>query len=116
MPVAQRGAQDDCIRFTVAGVGPNSNEGDSNSSSSTSSTSVKQTSSSASVTSASTTANAATTTSASVVASATQTGQNVQAFTGSLGASPVPVLLTGGDRPFNVNGNTFLNFGAACQR
>lgn len=42
---------------------------------------------------------------------------NVQAFTGALGGPPPPVESTAGaDRPFNVNGATFLNIGAAVQR
>ena len=42
---------------------------------------------------------------------------NVQAFSGSLGGPPPPVESTAGaDRPFNVNGATFLNAGAAIQR
>ncbi|EPS38143.1 hypothetical protein H072_8163 [Dactylellina haptotyla CBS 200.50] len=44
------------------------------------------------------------------------TGTNVQTFTGSVGAPPVPVENVGGPRPFVVRGDSFVNFGAACQR
>ncbi|CZT11247.1 related to cell wall mannoprotein [Rhynchosporium graminicola] len=44
-------------------------------------------------------------------------GGNVQTFTGALGAAPIPVIETAGaDRPFSVNGVTFVNSGAALQR
>ncbi|KAI1181908.1 hypothetical protein F5B17DRAFT_231448 [Nemania serpens] len=44
-------------------------------------------------------------------------GANVNAFTGNVGAAPVPVLNDpSSDRPFSVNGATFLNAGAAIQR
>ncbi|KAF3912743.1 hypothetical protein ABW20_dc0100639 [Dactylellina cionopaga] len=49
-------------------------------------------------------------------AAATTDSTNVQTFTGSVGAPPVPIQNVGGDRPFVVNGSTFVNFGAACQR
>jgi hypothetical protein len=42
---------------------------------------------------------------------------NVQAFTGTLGGAAPPVVSSAGaDRPFSVNGATFLNAGAAIQR
>lgn len=42
---------------------------------------------------------------------------NVQKFTGALGGAAPPVEFTqGADRPFAVNGATFLNEGAAIQR
>ncbi|KAI4194105.1 MAG: hypothetical protein LQ348_002706 [Seirophora lacunosa] len=43
-------------------------------------------------------------------------GNNVQTFTGDLGGLPPPVIQSSGDRPFSVNGNTFVNSGAALQR
>lgn len=46
----------------------------------------------------------------------TASGTNVNAFTGSTGAAPVPVESSAGDRPFSVNGDTFINVGAAVQR
>jgi hypothetical protein len=47
---------------------------------------------------------------------ATSAGVNVNAFTGSTGAAPVPVISSSAERPFSVNGDTFLNKGAAIQR
>ncbi|KAL9012553.1 MAG: hypothetical protein Q9173_002687 [Seirophora scorigena] len=43
-------------------------------------------------------------------------GHNIQTFTGDLGGLPPPVIQSSGDRPFSVNGNTFVNSGAALQR
>ncbi|KAI8962324.1 hypothetical protein F5Y11DRAFT_323134 [Daldinia sp. FL1419] len=44
------------------------------------------------------------------------TGVNVNAFTGSVGSAPVPVISSTADKPFSVNGAEFLNQGAAIQR
>ncbi|KAF4460368.1 cell wall manno, partial [Fusarium albosuccineum] len=44
------------------------------------------------------------------------TGTNIQAFTGTLGGAPPPVVSSAGDRPFSVNGNTFTGAGAALSR
>lgn len=46
----------------------------------------------------------------------TTNGNNVQTFTGTLGGAPPPVISSAGDRPFSVNGDTFVNAGAALQR
>ncbi|KAJ4415922.1 hypothetical protein N0V82_007043 [Gnomoniopsis sp. IMI 355080] len=44
-------------------------------------------------------------------------GNNVQTFTGDLGGAAPPVIEDNtSDRPFSVNGATFLNKGAALQR
>ncbi|TVY84682.1 hypothetical protein LSUE1_G000710 [Lachnellula suecica] len=43
-------------------------------------------------------------------------GTNVQTFTGTLGGAAPPVVSSTGDRPFSVNGDTFVNSGAALQR
>ncbi|KAI1429937.1 hypothetical protein F5Y12DRAFT_709479 [Xylaria sp. FL1777] len=44
-------------------------------------------------------------------------GADVNAFTGAVGADPIPVINDPtSDRPFSVNGATFLNAGAAIQR
>lgn len=49
--------------------------------------------------------------------SAAASGINVQAFTGSLGGPPPPVTSSAAsERPFSVNGSTFVNAGAALQR
>ncbi|KIW16176.1 hypothetical protein PV08_06227 [Exophiala spinifera] len=60
---------------------------------------------------------ASTVTSVAAVATGGASGTNVQTFTGSLGGPPPPVISTAGAaRPFSVNGNTFINIGAALQR
>jgi hypothetical protein len=43
-------------------------------------------------------------------------GVNVQTFTGNLGGAAPAVIQSDGDRPFAVNGATFVNIGAALQR
>ncbi|KAI1804954.1 hypothetical protein F4811DRAFT_552274 [Daldinia bambusicola] len=43
-------------------------------------------------------------------------GVNVNAFTGSVGSAPVPVISSAAEKPFSVNGAEFLNQGAAIQR
>ncbi|KAI2618763.1 hypothetical protein GGR54DRAFT_141935 [Hypoxylon sp. NC1633] len=54
----------------------------------------------------------------STAATPTQTaaGVDVNTFTGSVGSAPVPVISSASERPFSVNGDTFLNQGAAIQR
>ncbi|TDZ54655.1 hypothetical protein CTRI78_v006123 [Colletotrichum trifolii] len=44
------------------------------------------------------------------------TGTDVQSFTGTLGGAAPPVTSSDSDKPFEVNGATFLNAGAALQR
>lgn len=44
------------------------------------------------------------------------TGTNVQKFTGTLGGPPPPVISSGGERPFSVNGDTFVGLSAALGR
>lgn len=43
-------------------------------------------------------------------------GTNVQKFTGSLGGAPPAVIQSTGDRPFSVNGDTFVGIKAALGR
>ncbi|RMZ85714.1 hypothetical protein DV737_g399, partial [Chaetothyriales sp. CBS 132003] len=57
-----------------------------------------------------------TVTSATTTATTEAAGVNVQVFTGTLGGSPPAVVSGTGDRPFSVNGDTFVNAGAALQR
>jgi hypothetical protein len=68
--------------------------------------------------SATATATASAAASASATGTATSSGGvDVNAFTGSTGAAPVPVVSSAAsDRPFSVNGDTFINAGAAIQR
>lgn len=49
-------------------------------------------------------------------ATAAGAGTNVQKFTGNLGGAPPPVIQTAGDRPFSVNGDTFVGIKAALGR
>jgi hypothetical protein len=49
-------------------------------------------------------------------ATPTTAGNNVNTFTGAVGSAPVPVISSAGDRPFSVNGDSFVNLGAAIQR
>ena len=44
------------------------------------------------------------------------TSNNFQTFTGTLGGAPPPVTSTASNRPFSVNGATFINVNAALQR
>jgi hypothetical protein len=59
---------------------------------------------------------AATGTAAATAGGAATTGTNVQTFTGTLGGAAAPIQKIAGNRPFQVNGNTFVNVGAALQR
>ncbi|KAG4025233.1 hypothetical protein MFRU_063g00230 [Monilinia fructicola] len=61
-------------------------------------------------------ASVASTASASAAPSTTATGTNVQTFTGTLGGAAPPVISSAGNRPFSVNGDTFVGEGAALQR
>ena len=46
-----------------------------------------------------------------------EAGGDLQTFTGSLGSPPVPVTNSGdSERPFEVEGDTFVNLSAALQR
>ncbi|WVQ77935.1 hypothetical protein IAT38_000015 [Cryptococcus sp. DSM 104549] len=76
-------------------------------------------------TAAATTAAAAATEAATTAASAdaasstagAASGNNLQTFTGALnGVAATPILNIGGDRPFQVKGDTFVDAGAAFQR
>jgi hypothetical protein len=49
-------------------------------------------------------------------AAAADSGENIQAFTGTLGGTAPPVISSTGDRPFEVNGDTFVGSGAALGR
>jgi transcription initiation factor TFIID subunit 15 len=91
MPVAQRGAQDDCVRFTVGG---NAGGG------SGSTTTAKA---------------AATTTTAKAAATTTSSSSSGKSALAGIAA---PAITSSGDasRPFEVNGNTFTDQASALQR
>ncbi|TEY39213.1 hypothetical protein BOTCAL_0467g00110 [Botryotinia calthae] len=61
-------------------------------------------------------ASVASSASAAAAASSTGTSTNIQTFTGTLGGAPPPVISSAGDRPFSVNGDSFVGEGAALQR
>ncbi|KAL1878786.1 hypothetical protein VTK73DRAFT_7543 [Phialemonium thermophilum] len=63
-----------------------------------------------------TAAAAVTSAEAAVATAAAAGGVNVQAFTGTLGGPPPPVVSSAGDRPFSVNGDTFVGLNAALGR
>ncbi|CAD6441298.1 a76876c6-9bdd-4910-9a3d-348ddf6af8f5 [Sclerotinia trifoliorum] len=108
----------DEITAAVAGTSKNSTLTATTSSSSSDSTSdATGDGCAAAVTSTITASSAvATDSSASSRTNITATGTNVQAFTGTLGGTPPPVISSAGDRPFSVNGDTFVGEGAALQR
>ena len=91
MPVAQRGAQDDCTKFTVGG-GPGGGKGGASSAASGAP-------------------------SATSSAAAASTSSAVTIKSGTLGGSP-PAVTASGDsaRPFAVNGNTFTTAQEAVSR
>lgn len=151
MPIAQRGAQDDCRYFTVGGSGStttnnagtgstgttgntttnNAGTGNTGSTGSTGSTTTasssaattsksgkkkKQSCSGSSSKSSSASANAAT---AVANNSATSGSTSTSASSGSaIGGIAAPAVTNSGnaDRPFEVNGDTFVNQSAAIQR
>ena len=170
MPVAQRGAQDDCKYFTVgagngnnggnngnngnnggnsgnnAGSTNNASTGDNNNSSNSTSTSTASASASSSTSSgkgkgkggnrggnkggnsgnannAAGSGNVDATSVSSSAAAATQTASSgnkggSKATGGAIGGIAAPLVQNSGDssRPFEVNGNTFVNKSAAVQR
>lgn len=101
----------DEITAAVAGVSANSTSTATISSVSSSNSTSNSTGSgcAAAVTSTITVAAAAST-------GTSATGTNVQTFTGTLGGAPPPVVSSAGDRPFSVNGDSFVGEGAALQR
>ena len=111
MPVAQRGAQDDCQKFTVGGNAA-SGSGSTSGSGSGSASGGSAVSSDSAKTSAKATA-----TKANAVASSSPAASSGSAA-GALGGISAPPVTNSGDpsRPFSVNGNTFVNEAAAKQR
>ncbi|KAF7866703.1 hypothetical protein EAF04_005545 [Stromatinia cepivora] len=115
----------DEITAAVAGVSANSTStATTSTSSSDSSSDATGHECAAAITSTITASSAVATDSSASVAAAsassatkiTATGTNVQKFTGTLGGTPPPVISSAGDRPFSVNGDTFVGEGAALQR
>ncbi|KAF3765052.1 hypothetical protein M406DRAFT_42153, partial [Cryphonectria parasitica EP155] len=112
MPVAQRGAQDDCVRIQIGGGNSqssgNSNNGNTGNTGGSSSSATNNAASSGS----------------SSQSSQTQSGQSdnnsgsQSTSSSAIGGIEAPAVTNSGDstRPFEVNGNTFVNQGAAVQR
>ncbi|KAI0476186.1 hypothetical protein GGR56DRAFT_458962 [Xylariaceae sp. FL0804] len=91
MPVAQRGAQDDCVRFSVSDSGSSTSSSDDASSSSSSSSTQNSSSSNA---------------------DSSQTSKT----SSDLGTKPAVTDSGNGDRPFEVEGNTFTSEADANER
>ena len=104
MPVAQRGAQDDCTKFEVVASGNNNNNNNNNNGGSQpTNTAIKTL---ASVT--------------SIQVAPTGNGgasEVVKIKSGTLGGE-APFVVASGDsqRPFSVNGNTFTDAASAVER
>ena len=108
MPVAQRGAQDDCTKFEVVASGNGNNTGNNNDNNGTSSEPPSNT--------------AIQTLSSMTTIAVEPTGKGgaseiVKIKSGTLGGE-APFVMASGDsaRPFSVNGNTFVNAAAAVER
>ncbi|KAJ9354841.1 hypothetical protein DTO027B9_4557 [Paecilomyces variotii] len=94
MPVAQRGAQDDCTKFEVVSSSSSSSSGSNGGNTNNSNNSNPTNGSSSS-----------------------STNSKVTVQSGSLGGAPPTIQNSGNpSRPFSVNGNTFVNSAAAVQR
>jgi hypothetical protein len=137
MPVAQRGAQDDCRYFSVAGGGGNSGSNNAASTAGAANNagavaSSATSSAAAAATSAATGGNtgkksggrggrggkSVTTTSAAAAAATSAATTSNAATAGALAGVAAPAVVDSGDstRPFSVNGDTFVNKAAAVQR
>jgi len=122
--IAKRGSQDDCTKFIVGGSSTSSSSSGSGSSSSAVSTGTDSSTSSAASASGSGTESS----SPAVVGTATSATKSspckatpsatASASSSSIGGIAAPSVTNSGDadRPFLVNGNTFVNESAAVQR
>jgi hypothetical protein len=120
MPIAQRGAQDDCTKFEVvaAGGAGTANAGSAAGASAASAAGVATgTENTGGTGKSETTTTAATPAVATPATAGTGAGTGVKMNCGTLGG-PCPPVTSSTDkrRPFAVNGNTFVNSGAAVQR
>lgn len=108
----------DLTKFSIADVQGGAAAPTDNSNAATTSQAAAQATPPPAAQASSTQAAASTQTQAPSTSSApsTASGNNVQTFTGSLGGPPPPVVSGTGNRPFSVNGNTFVNIGAALGR
>lgn len=124
MPVAQRGAQEDCRYFSVAGGGGNAGKTGSNNAGAANNAAAGGTATGGK---AGKGGKASATTSAAAAATSAATGGNKgkgaagannAAASGALAGVAAPVVQNSGNsaRPFSVNGDTFVNKAAAVQR
>ncbi|RAL61181.1 hypothetical protein DID88_010260 [Monilinia fructigena] len=106
----------DEIKAAVAGASGSTSAVSTSSSNSTGECSAAVTSTITAISAVATGASSNASVAPAASASTTATGTNVQTFTGTLGGAPPPVISSAGDRPFSVNGDTFVGEGAALQR
>ncbi|XDG07247.1 hypothetical protein ABKA04_006862 [Annulohypoxylon sp. FPYF3050] len=106
----------DEIDAAVASAGGNANAGSANSNVGNSTAGNAAADDSCEDDNAADSASASNSTAGAASGATATSGNNVNAFTGSVGSAPVPVISSNAARPFSVNGATFLNQGAAIQR
>lgn len=106
----------DEIDAAVASAGGNANAGSANSNVGNSTAGNAAADDSCEDDNAADSASASNSTAGAASGATATSGNNVNAFTGSVGSAPVPVISSNAERPFSVNGATFLNQGAAIQR
>ncbi|EHK23963.1 uncharacterized protein TRIVIDRAFT_117265, partial [Trichoderma virens Gv29-8] len=112
MPVAQRGAQDDCVRFTVGGNGNNNNGGNANNGNANNGNANNGNANNGNANNGN-----ANNGNANNGQGAGNTNNAGQANNGQNGIAAPPVTQSGNqDRPFEVEGNTFTTKNAAIQR
>ncbi|KAM3075279.1 hypothetical protein ACMFMG_007278 [Clarireedia jacksonii] len=133
MPVAQRGTADDCTKFTVIGSGTTANDASNNGSKGQAAAALAASAvaagpnnsnpTSSAVASATAGSKSGSSSAASSAAQATGNGgskssSSSAASSGALGGIAAPAVTKSSDpaRPFEVNGNTFVNQAAALQR
>ncbi|KUJ06772.1 uncharacterized protein LY89DRAFT_661327 [Mollisia scopiformis] len=104
------------ITAAVANIAVSSSSSASSASNSTASAAGVATSAAAEASACPAADSSATADSAASATAATAAGTNVQTFTGTLGGAAPAVVSSTGERPFTVNGNTFVGEGAALQR
>ncbi|KAH8160356.1 hypothetical protein CIB48_g7896 [Xylaria polymorpha] len=126
MPVAQRGAQDDCVRFTVgAGNGNNGNNGQNNGNNGQNNQNNgnngqnnQNNGQNGGGFGGGFGGNQGQNSNNSTGTQPDNNQANNSQTSGALGGITAPAITNSGDssRPFSVNGNTFVNQGAAIQR
>ncbi|CAK7233296.1 hypothetical protein SCUCBS95973_008547 [Sporothrix curviconia] len=112
MPVAQRGSQDDCRYFSVGASSSTSTTTTTTNNAGTSGSDTTSSSSSSSTTTSSSSSSNDNTSSSSSSTTSTSTTSD------AIGGIAAPAVTNSGNsaRPFEVNGDTFVNQSAAIQR